>query len=605
MCGQTDSMFYQSLLTRNAERRQCGGQLSLCGACGYVAGAGKLTLKRTHIRSGSTIGARSTVAPGASLSAATVIPPMTSSRDEDLSTRPSSGRTATRPLPSLPALLGVLLIMALQGVCAMSGLCLVVQLWKSISGAPSIDFVLTRLFHCLWKGSPLHDSAECVPALKSTLSVAAFFPAVLILAALTHLVIVALYKWGIIGSFRSTSGGSSLDSFPLFLYKRLLDSPLYRTGGVLIGSTPFMPAYMRLLGARVGSRVWVQGDLHCVEMDLLTIGDNVSIGGSCLILPRTTDTEHVRGVSVESNVDLGNHVVLLPGVVVEQYCVLGDFTVGPLNGRYNSFSVAQGPVLLRDGKDVEAGAADPVVVEDAKVVAERLRGPRTPFLTFLTFTLSYLAAIVLVTPLTLFSNMAVLSSLLLLSSYTLGIPLTLAVLPLAVAALLILSTSWLALVKLLLSRRFESNKRFYSPGHWSWQTVTLAFHVAGFGTDFLQGTPMMAWVLRMLGVRVGKGTCIMGGLRVEGDLLEVGDGAVVGEDSVLQGHTIERRDISFNKTCIGRHATMGARSSLLPGVVLEERVVVAEQSLVMKGETVAKGSFSRGVPAASVSRAAY
>ena len=162
---------------------------------------GKLLLKPISIGKGSTIGARSTVAPGAVLCGATAIPPMTSSRDGDLAGRPDSGTTASKPINSFLAFIGVIIIMTFQGMTAMPGLCLVVQLWTSISGAPDVDFVLTRLFHCLWKDDPLNDSGVCVPALKSTLSVAAFFPGVLILAALSHLAIVVLYKWAVIGRF--------------------------------------------------------------------------------------------------------------------------------------------------------------------------------------------------------------------------------------------------------------------------------------------------------------------------------------------------------------------------------------------------------------------
>jgi len=58
--------------------------------------------------------------------------------------------------------------------------------------------------------------------------------------------------------------------------------------------------------------------------------------------------------------------------------------------------------------------------------------------------------------------------------------------------------------------------------------------------DFLLLTPFANILLRMLGVRLGRNVQINSKFIFDASLLEIGDGTVIGGDSVIQCHSVER-----------------------------------------------------------------
>lgn len=104
-------------------------------------------------------------------------------------------------------------------------------------------------------------------------------------------------------------------------------------------------------------------------------------------------------------------------------------------------------------------------------------------------------------------------------------------------------------------------------------------------------------IYRMLGARLGDHTAV--GLMVMLDIfypqdITVGDETVIGYGSVLLCHEVTRASWKRGPIQIGRDVTIGAGSTILPGVVIGDGATISAMSLVNKD--VPPGAFVGGVP---------
>ncbi|KAF6261542.1 hypothetical protein COO60DRAFT_1679963 [Scenedesmus sp. NREL 46B-D3] len=153
---------------------------------------------------------------------------------------------------------------------------------------------------------------------------------------------------------------------------------------------------------------------------------------------------------------------------------------------------------------------------------------------------------------------------------------------------------------LFMGRMKPGSHRFFSAEHTRWLVCSGVQMTLGNSLGW-EGTAFQAWLWRLSGACVGKGCCLFGEERLEMDLLHLGDNVVVGEEAILQGHTIENHRLQYSATHIASCAVLGARSSLLPGSSVQAGGRVGPCSLVMKGEVVTAGAAWQGLPAAPLS----
>ncbi|WP_049987775.1 acyltransferase [Halobellus rufus] len=107
-----------------------------------------------------------------------------------------------------------------------------------------------------------------------------------------------------------------------------------------------------------------------------------------------------------------------------------------------------------------------------------------------------------------------------------------------------------------------------------------------------------SWALRRLGVTVGEG--VSWGLEATPDvfwpeLITLGDGVVVGYDSVILCHEFLQDEYRTGEVVVGDGAMIGAKAVVLPGVTIGEGAQVAANSLVTRD--VPPGATVAGVPA--------
>lgn len=100
------------------------------------------------------------------------------------------------------------------------------------------------------------------------------------------------------------------------------------------------------------------------------------------------------------------------------------------------------------------------------------------------------------------------------------------------------------------------------------------------------GSPVLNLWLRALGARIGAGVWCESYWLPETDLVTLGAGSTVNRGSVVQTHLFHDRVLSLDEVRLGVGATLGPNSVILPAAVLGRHATVGPVSLVMRGEAV-------------------
>jgi acetyltransferase-like isoleucine patch superfamily enzyme len=98
------------------------------------------------------------------------------------------------------------------------------------------------------------------------------------------------------------------------------------------------------------------------------------------------------------------------------------------------------------------------------------------------------------------------------------------------------------------------------------------------------------------GAHMGKQTAVAGVLR-DHPLLEIGDSATIGQNSVLTAHAITHDEIVIEPIKIGRGAVVGINCVVMPGVELGEGAVLAPGGVATIGTKIHSYELWGGIPA--------
>lgn len=112
----------------------------------------------------------------------------------------------------------------------------------------------------------------------------------------------------------------------------------------------------------------------------------------------------------------------------------------------------------------------------------------------------------------------------------------------------------------------------------------------------VRGSTLWSWFVRMNGARVGRGVWINSLAVTDHDLLSFGDGAVIGHDVHLSGHTVEAGCVRTGTVRVGRGATIGVGSVIGIDVEIGDYCLVGALSLVPKRSHLAARSTYVGIP---------
>ena len=114
------------------------------------------------------------------------------------------------------------------------------------------------------------------------------------------------------------------------------------------------------------------------------------------------------------------------------------------------------------------------------------------------------------------------------------------------------------------------------------------------------GTLVLAWYLRAMGMRIGRRVVLGPGFAqvVDPDMIEIEDDATV--HAMFQAHSFEDRVLKIDRVRIGRRATVASGVVLFYGADVGDGASVAAQSVIMKHERLLPHQRYEGCPSARV-----
>lgn len=133
----------------------------------------------------------------------------------------------------------------------------------------------------------------------------------------------------------------------------------------------------------------------------------------------------------------------------------------------------------------------------------------------------------------------------------------------------------------------------------AWKLYTVLYE---FGCGALKPFTVMFFrpLLQVLfGARIGRDIAL-GGKLVDPHLITIGDGAIIGEGSVVTAHAINSGEIVLGRVDIAPGATVGVGAVIYPGVRLGAGAVVAANAVVLADTEIPAGEFWAGIPARPV-----
>ena len=112
--------------------------------------------------------------------------------------------------------------------------------------------------------------------------------------------------------------------------------------------------------------------------------------------------------------------------------------------------------------------------------------------------------------------------------------------------------------------------------------------------------PIKSFYLSMIGYKIGKNVFLAGEEWIADPcVIEIGDTTMVGGRALITGHLAEDK-LKIKRVKIGKNCLIGGETFIMPGVTIEENVVVGAKSLVTKNKRLEKGKVYAGIPAKEI-----
>jgi acetyltransferase-like isoleucine patch superfamily enzyme len=137
----------------------------------------------------------------------------------------------------------------------------------------------------------------------------------------------------------------------------------------------------------------------------------------------------------------------------------------------------------------------------------------------------------------------------------------------------------------------------------NWSRYMVSTHIVRVlvGT-FFRSSPLWTWYLRLNGAQIGRGVYINSLSISDHNMLEFGDGVVIGESVHLSGHTVEGGVVKTGRVRLGRGVTVGLGSMIGIGVEAGERCQIGALSVVPKYTRLEAGVVYAGVPVRKIEK---
>ena len=326
--------------------------------------------------------------------------------------------------------------------------------------------------------------------------------------------------------------------------------------GYLAG-TPLYNIYLRLMGAKIGKNVHLNGDAFAVY-DLLAIGDDSSINADASLLGYTVENGWLKigRITLGRRCFVGARAALRPDTVMEDDSALEDLSLLP-----------RGATIPR-GQTWLGSPARPTPARAPVGAYHPGAGRRFAFgilhgLGALIFPALVAAA--------LFPGIVAMNELNYLDQYYWY----LAVAPLVSLSFIVLLSLEIVAVKwLLLGRVKEGTLRLHTlPYFRRWffnQTMDLSLDILG----PLYASIYLAPWYKMLGAKVGEGAEVSTASFISPDLLSIDDGSFIADSVSMGAPRVRNGLVTTGKNHVGKRSFIGNSALLPPGAVIGDNVLI-------------------------------
>ena len=416
------------------------------------------------------------------------------------------------------------------------------------------------------------------------------WPTAMLMTAGTVLLISGI-RWAVLP--RTRSGTYSIWSgFYLRKWLVALASEVTLETLASLFATVYMRAWYRLMGARMGHGAEISTNLGS-RHDLADVGARNFIADEVVLGEEEIRRGwmHLAEVSTGARVFVGNDGVVPPGAVIPEDVLIGIKSKPPENARMAPGDTWFGspPIKLPARQRVDVGTISQTY--------EPGMGPKLRRGVFEAFSTSFSPMLFITLAITAIDFVFYPA---ILAENWVGLFVSFVGVSVAVAAI---QTSTVIGLKWLLMGVYQPGMR----PMWSWWAMrTEAVAVAYWGLagkvllEHLMGTPFLPWVLRLLGVKIGRGVCMLTTDITEFDCVRIGDFATINRTSALQTHLYEDRIMKVGRVEVGRGVSIGAFSTVLYDTRVGEFARLRPLTIVMKGESIPGHSEWEGAPAVPV-----
>jgi non-ribosomal peptide synthetase-like protein len=360
-------------------------------------------------------------------------------------------------------------------------------------------------------------------------------------------------------------------------------------------ATLFLPAFLRLLGAKIGRGVEISTAMHIMP-DLLAIGSGSFLADACIVGGHRDylGLVELRTNRIGERTFIGNSALVPAGIDVGDNGLIGVMSTPPPNVKRTEDDTrwlgSPGFELPRT-QDTQQFSERETYKPGARLVALRLTIETLrlllPNLLAVIDIVLFCAVIAYVYPRVPLWALAIAG-------------------PIAAFALTYVAVAVVALLKTILIGRFKPVIRPLWCGYiWRNEVVNALYEsIAAAAMTPLMGSPFIAPCLRMMGCKVGRWAVLETTLFSEFDLVEIGDRAALNLGATIQTHLFEDRVMKSDYLKIGENCSVGNMAVILYGTEMRPGAVLEPLSVLMKGETLPPSSRWTGIPTRPVTASA-
>ncbi|MFF5794164.1 Pls/PosA family non-ribosomal peptide synthetase [Paeniglutamicibacter sp. NPDC012692] len=540
---------------------------------GYWIDGDRVHVGAIEVGAEASVGARSTLMPGSVVADGVVLAPGSALAGSTRAFSAYSGSPATRTgkakpeWPEGPVVVG----RGRGALFAVASAALGALPLLSIAGALYVAALLLR------GQESLHESLGRLGVVVPVAALVWFGLNMLLILAATRLLGIGLRE-----------GWHRVDSrigWQVWATERLLDMardllfPLY--------ASLFTPAWLRLLGAKVGRNVEASTVLLIPKMTTIASGAFLADDTMVATYELGGGWMKVGRAKIGKRAFLGNSGIAGAGRRVPRNGLVAVLSATPAKAKAGTSWLGSPPVRLRR----TAVAADDSVTYDPPL---RLKVARAlwELCRFVPVVVTVaVATLVLVLLDVLAAGYGYLVAALLSGAVMLAAG--------AVAAASAVAAKWL-----LVGPIRPGEHALWSSFIWRNEVVDTFIEMvcAPWFAHSAAGSPALVWWLRALGAKIGHGVWCESYWLPEADLVTLGDSATVNRGTVVQTHLFHDRVMAIDTVELSAGSTMGPHGVILPAASLAEGATVGPGSLVMRGDSVPPSSYWMGNPVQPWSR---